>query len=201
MSITVVIPSYKYGHLVSHATESVLAQTRQADRIIVCDDGAGDIHKRYDGVEYIIRPENLGIVDNFNDLLNQVTTDYVLFLGGDNYLREDTLFLLESVGGHTQADIVSYDIALFGTEVDSFIQDNVLQTDYKNGFHIWKDKLHGSSLYKVELAKKVGGYKASGNVKSEEDSVLFSKMLKQGAKREHVIEPLLFYRRHKDNFQ
>ena len=36
--ITVVISSYKYGHLAAHCIESVLCQTKKADKILFVDD-------------------------------------------------------------------------------------------------------------------------------------------------------------------
>ena len=41
-TISVCIFSYNYSHLVAHAIESVLSQTRKADKIYVIDDGAKD---------------------------------------------------------------------------------------------------------------------------------------------------------------
>ena len=117
--ITVCIMSYKYGHLVAQAIESVLSQTKRPDRIIVVDDGIGDCSfvSKYP-VDLIERKQNLGIVENFNQTLNEVNTDKVLFLGADNWLRPDALELMDNC----QADIVSTDIALFGTEADSFAE-------------------------------------------------------------------------------
>jgi len=40
--IAVVIPVYDHAKFVGEAIESVLAQTRQADRILVIDDGSKD---------------------------------------------------------------------------------------------------------------------------------------------------------------
>lgn len=204
--ITVCIMSYKYGHLVAQAIESVLSQTKRPDRIIVVDDGIGDCSfvSKYP-VDLIERKQNLGIVENFNQTLNEVKTDKVLFLGADNWLRPDALELMDNC----QADIVSTDIALFGTEADSFAE-KVGSSEKEQGYRIWRFKqgdinngnyIHGSSLYNVELAKSVGGYKPSGHTNSEEDWMLWKAMLNSGATHTHVSEPLLYYRRHKDNFQ
>lgn len=40
--IAVIIPVYNHAKFVGEAIESVLAQTRQADRILVIDDGSKD---------------------------------------------------------------------------------------------------------------------------------------------------------------
>ena len=205
--ITVCIMSYGYAHLAAQAIESALSQTKKPDRVLIVDDGMHDgIDEVADiyGVQDIIRPKNLGIVDNFNDILmNHVFTDKVMFLGADNYLRPDALELMD-----TGADIVSSDIAIFGEQSDEFAK--VVNTnEKKDGYYIWRFKkgnigngnyIHGSSLYNVELAKRFG-YKPSGNKHSEEDWMLWIQMLKNGATHEHIEEPLLYYRRHRRNFQ
>jgi hypothetical protein len=157
----------------------------------------------------------MGVVANFNDVLfNHVDTDFVLFLGADNWLRSDTLQMLEfaqklgRAGYAPHADIISYDIALVGTEVEKFRKG--LNTEYRDGYEIWKFQhgdieqgnfIHGSSLYNVKLAREVGGYEANPKGKhTEEDWMLWRKMIRAGAKHFHVSVPLLYYRRHKANY-
>ena len=85
--ITVVIASYKYGHLAAHCIESLLSQTKTPARILFVDDGANDCNHLpdlYPDIEYIFRPKNLGTVNNFHDILMSVDTEYVLFIGADN---------------------------------------------------------------------------------------------------------------------
>jgi glycosyltransferase involved in cell wall biosynthesis len=205
--ITVCIMSYGYAHLVAQAIESVLSQTKKPGEIIVVDDGKHDgvdkVASMY-GLKAIVRGKNIGIVNNFNDILmNHVKTDKVMFLGADNWLRPDALEKME-----TGADITSSDICLFGQEADKFCEQ-VSGSDLENGYHIWKfiqgnieecNYIHGSSLYNANLAKKFG-YEPTGNKNSEEDWMLWKKMFKAGATHIHISEPLLYYRRHKMNFQ
>ena len=42
MTFSLVISSYKYGHLAAHAIESALCQTKPFDSIYFVDDGVGD---------------------------------------------------------------------------------------------------------------------------------------------------------------
>jgi hypothetical protein len=55
-------------------------------------------------------------------------------------------------------------------------------------------------LYNTNLAKKVGGYAPSGGINSEEDLVLWQRMLSANASVSHINEGLLYYRRHTENF-
>ncbi len=204
--ITVVIANYKYKHLLAQAIDSVVSQTRKPEKIIVVDDCSEDITDICNiySVECIQRDKNLGTVDNFQDMLNRVETEKVMFLGADNWLRPDALEKMD-----INADIVSSDIALVGTEAEEFSKR--LTTNYEDGYYVWRFKngdiengnfIHGSSLYNVKLAKSVGGYERNPNsVNTEEDWMLWRKMIRKGAKHINISEPLLYYRRHKENFQ
>lgn len=198
--VTVVIASFHYGHLAAHAIESILCQTRKADKILFVDDAAGDcehLKRLYPEVEFTFRDKNLGVVDNFQDMLFKVTTPKVLFLGADNWLRADALELLLA----QDTDIVTYDIMVTGT-----LRENISRTyptRQRQGDLYW-DRAggwHGSMLYNTTLAKKVGGYaKGTSSHNTEEDMVLWQRMLKAGATVSHVSQALLYYRRHRENF-
>jgi glycosyltransferase involved in cell wall biosynthesis len=136
MSVCVAICSYGYGHLAAQAIESVLSQTRKPDQILLVDDGKHDgittLGSRYN-IETIIRVQNLGVVKNFNDILfKHVKTDKLLMLGADNYLHPQTIEKLTEL----DADIISYDITLIGTDVDEFRKQ--VPTHELTGYHIWR---------------------------------------------------------------
>lgn len=182
---TCVIASYKYGHLAAQAIESVLNQTKKFDKVFFVDDGVGDcahLPAIYPEVEFVLRPENVGVIANFNDMLSRVETDKVMYLGADNWLDHSTL---EIVSKH-EADIVSYAAWLIKSGVNER----------------WVvDVPHGSSLYDVAKAKEVGGYMSSGNAHHEEDSVMFRHMRNAGATFINLPDTLLFYRwRHRLNY-
>lgn len=201
MEISVVIASYRYGHLAAHAIESVLEQTYPAHTIWFVDDGAGDcthLAQHYPEVKFVLRDQNLGIVKNFQDMLSKVTTERVMFLGADNWLRPDTLEMLSQ----KTEDVVTYNIMVVGDrkreilsrhggEARGWVQGGIYWD--RSGGH------HGSMLYNTELAKKVGGYESPAG-RTVEDLVLYNKMLGAGGTRSHVPEAFLYYRRHRDNF-
>lgn len=184
--ITVAVMSYRYGHLIGHCLETVLSQTKLPDKILAVDDYGNDFYnliEKYPEVEFIMRGKNMGIVDNFNDiLLNHIITDRVMFLGADNWLHPEAIELMNQ----SEADIVSCDAYIVG----------------EGKYRRWTlpYQAHGSALYDVEKAKAVGGYQASGREHTEEDSELFKKMMDAGATFHRVDKALLYYRRHRSNF-
>lgn len=201
--ITVVIASYGYGHLAAHCIESLLSQTVPPERILFVDDGANDclhLEPLYPEIEFVHRPKNLGTVANFQDMLERVKTEYVMFVGADNWLRSDTIEMLSK----EKADIVTYDIVVTG-ELKDEILNRVPGESFKvNGDHYWsrKDKHHGSMMYKTNLGKRIKYQKRFPNssAHSQEDWRLWDLMLASGASVSSISEGLLFYRRHRENF-
>jgi glycosyltransferase involved in cell wall biosynthesis len=200
--ITVVIASYRYGHLACHCIESVLSQTTLPERILFVDDAAGDckhLPHLYPEVEYVLRGKNLGVVNNFQDMLMRVTSEYTLFLGADNWLRSDALEQLSKYN----TDIVTYDIVVTG-ELKSEIQlRHADETESHYGDVYWKreHKHHGSMMYRTSFGKRVGYKKFRDEVSQpEEDWHLWTEMLKRGATVSYVPEGLLYYRRHRENY-
>ena len=159
MTYSVVIASYKYGHLASHCIESVLAQTKPFDKIYFVDDGAGDCgHLRYlyPELDFLLRKRNLGIVANFQDMLQNVETDKVMFLGADNWLRSDALSQLSQ----QDSDIVTYDIIVTGElRQELYPTFNQSMKPYQGDWYWQRARQHhGSMLYDVPKALSVGGY-------------------------------------------
>jgi len=200
MTIGLVISSYKYGHLASQAIESAISQSKPFDKIWLVDDGIGDckhLPNIYPEVEYVFRETNLGTVDNFQDMLNRVDTDYVMFLGADNWLRDDTVEILSN----NLNDIVTYDIFVTGEYKDEITKRHPGEVTKQQGGWYWDRSggHHGSMLYNVTKAKKVGGYNDGHGRRTLEDLSLYNRLMTVGT-RTHVPEALLYYRRHRENF-
>ena len=147
--ITVVIASYRYGHLAAHCIESLLSQTQAPTKILFVDDGWGDcqhLPMLYPSVEFILRPKNLGTVVNFQDMLDRVETEYVLFIGADNWLRSDAIELLS----HAKTDIVTYDIMVTGELKDEILVRVPGETEPHQGDLYWdRQNLHHLSLIHI----------------------------------------------------
>ncbi len=201
-TITIVISSYKYGHLAAHCIESILSQTVKPHKIFFVDDGVGDckhLINIYPSVEFILRKKNLGTVENFQDMLNRVTTDYCMFIGADNWLRSDALELLLKQDG----DVITYDIIVTGEIKDELLDGWSYKLKLYEGDFYWDREggHHGSMLYNVKMGKKIGYKKyRDGHRYTTEDLRLFNGLVEIGAKVTHIKEGLLYYRRHKENF-
>lgn len=89
-TIGVVVTNYNHGAYLREAVDSVLAQSRQPERIIVIDDGSTDhssdvLDKLPSHVE-VVRQDNQGVVSARNRGLDMLDTTHVAFLDADDLL-------------------------------------------------------------------------------------------------------------------
>jgi len=200
--ITVIIASYQYGHLAAHCIESLLSQTLLPEKIWFVDDGALDcahLPVLYPEIDYVLRDQNLGTVDNFQDMLDRVQTPYVMFIGADNWLRSDAIEKLR----YPTTDIVTYDIVVTGELKEEILERVPGQTVPHQGDFYWDRQglHHGSMMYRTELGKRVGYQKKHANSEHpQEDWNLWDQMITLGATVSSIDQGLLYYRRHRENY-
>jgi glycosyltransferase involved in cell wall biosynthesis len=88
MKISVVIPAYNAEKHIARAIESVLAQTRAADDVIVVDDGSSDgtaeVIRSFGDRVILIQQENAGASVARNAGIEAATGDWIAFLDGDD---------------------------------------------------------------------------------------------------------------------
>jgi glycosyltransferase involved in cell wall biosynthesis len=103
MQISVIIPSYNRADLLPFTLDSVLAQERPADEIVVVDDGSSDdtgevvagYQRAHPTVRYV-RRENGGLAAARNTGYAEARGDALLFLDSDDLLLPAALRALEA---------------------------------------------------------------------------------------------------------
>ena len=79
--VTVAIPTFNRAAMVPEAIESVLAQSYDEFHLLVADNASTDETPEIVGsyedsrLEYVHRPENLGLLGNFADVLSRLDTE------------------------------------------------------------------------------------------------------------------------------
>lgn len=95
--VSVVIPCYNAASYLGEALESVRAQSRAADEVLVIDDGSTDDSHEVAliaGVDVLRHQENRGPGAALNTGLNIVTGDYVAILAADDVWDHDHIATL-----------------------------------------------------------------------------------------------------------
>src|SRR5262245_56795787 len=103
-TVSVVIPSYNCGHLVTEAVDSALGQTTPPTEIIVIDDGSkddtGERLSGYEGRVRYFRQENQGVAAARNSGVQEAVSEFVAFLDADDVWHPRKLELqLEVLAG------------------------------------------------------------------------------------------------------
>jgi len=98
--VDVVIPCYKYGHLLPEAVRSVLAQDGVDVRVLVIEDASGDgsadvareLAAEHERVEALVHETNKGHIITFNEgILDWAQAPYTLLISADDELTPGAL--------------------------------------------------------------------------------------------------------------
>ena len=112
--VSVVIPTYNYGHFVTGAVESALAQTYADREVIVVDDGSEDDTRDrlaiYDGRIRYIRQENRGLSSARNTGIRAARGALVAFLDSDDLWHPEKLAVqARYLGEHPEVALLASD--------------------------------------------------------------------------------------------
>lgn len=168
MKISVVIPCYNSARWVAAAVESVLAQTRPADEIIVVDDGSTDdpaaALTEFGAKVRLVRRANGGLSAARNTGAAAASGDRFLFLDADDKLFPDALEKLSAKAEASGASVV-YGFALqrradpAGPAVHSRpLADGAPPAPAKAAFYWTPIATAGCALISRELNDAVGGF-------------------------------------------
>jgi len=137
LTVSVVIPAFNAEPWIRESVESVLAQSRQADEIVVVDDGSTDgtaaAVAAYQPDVRLIQQANGGCAAAFNTGFANVTGTHVALCTADDiWVPEKLAIQLESLTEHPQADVVFGAATYFGRFSGEFprpAQVGLLDTD------------------------------------------------------------------------
>jgi Glycosyl transferase family 2 len=98
-SVSVIVPCYNYGHLLSACVASVLGQSGVDVRLLVIDDcscdGSADVAARLaeldERIEFRRHQQNMGLIATANEGLRWASGDYVVLLSADDLLLPGSL--------------------------------------------------------------------------------------------------------------
>ena len=111
--ISVIIPVYNNEKYLDQCIRSVLSQTMKADEIIIIDDGSTDSSPQKCD-QYALENDSITVIHKKNEGLGfarnagmyEATSEYVMFLDSDDYIKENMLETLYNASEDGMYDIV-----------------------------------------------------------------------------------------------
>ncbi|WP_332899995.1 glycosyltransferase family 2 protein [Haladaptatus sp. CMSO5] len=211
-TVSVVIPTYNRSEEVTHAIDSVLAQTYDDFELLVVDDGSTDDTKEVvtgyddDRVKFIEHEENQGAPAARNTGIEHAEGEYVAFLDSDDewlpLKLERQVDYLESKGDGWVAVYCDVDMKTKGTSgpmrslAASFLSKSDPETPTEGGDELVEevlaDRLHTSAgstlMVRTDVARKIEGFDTT--FRRFQDPEFLMRVLREG-KLAHVAEPLV----------
>lgn len=210
MRITVCITSYNQAQFLDQAIESVLAQTRSADQIVIVDDCSTDhtldvlsgYAKLHPHLFTIVRhPKNLGVTQSRNDAFEAVHGDCVTFLDGDDYffpekLEQESLLLENSGADFVFSNFVYIDPGGRQTGIwletpCSMVNENIFPKVFARAFP--RRSLYRSELVWSQKWRQIGKYDPRINLYEDFDMRI---RLSKNLRASYLHQPLSAYRIH-----
>lgn len=202
-SVAVVVTTCNYAHFLADALESIAAQTRPPEEVIVIDDGSADdpgaVVERFPGVT-LVSFANRGLSMARNEGLALATSRFVAFLDADDILRPGAIAAgLACMAGNPGAGFV------YGAHrvVDARLTGSDRPQISRVGPRAYHDLLvanhvsmHGTVLYDREKLLACGGF--DPQIERCEDYDMYLRMARRYRVASHG-ETVADYRRHEDN--
>lgn len=192
-TISVVIPVYNQVEYLADALDSVFAQTRKADDIIVVDDGStdgsGKLADKYRDRVKVIHQLNKGLPSARNTGIMNSECDYIFFLDADDMMTEKCLEKISDVIEEGPIDIVAPSFKCFGkSDAVVILAPKLTVYDF-----IKHNRLGYFCAIRRKTLKDVGGYNPR-MIHGWEDYELWFDLLSRGATLSVIQEPLMLYR-------
>lgn len=208
--ISVIMGIYNCAPTLAEALDSLLAQTYQEFKVIMCDDGSTDntvqvaqtYVDRYPGKFILIRNErNLKLAATLNHCLEYVDTEYVARMDGDDLCDPNRFSVqLDFLDRHSAYSHVSSTMKLFD-ERGVYGQTSIgCHEPGINDFKSGTPYCHAPTMFRKTALDAVGWYTAEPKVERIEDYYLWYKFHKHGFQGYNLDMPLYWMRNDKNAF-
>ena len=173
MRVTAVIPAFNRAAFIGEAIESVLAQTRPVDEVVIVDDCSTDdtvaVASRYP-VRVVALPVNMGSSGARNAGIREASGDAIAWLDSDDiwlpFHCERTVTLLEAFPG---AAVAFSGVELFGDRLELLPHHDGVWSptslDERQELDVfWPSFLHGppvpmiTAVIRTEALRQIGGF-------------------------------------------
>lgn len=196
--LTVIIGIYNCSDTLPDALDSLLNQTFNLFKIILCDDGSTDstyevassYSKRYSNIILLRNEKNQGLNYTLNHCLKYADTEFVARMDGDD-ISLPTRFekQLSYLTNHPEIDFVSSAMIYFDEKGD-YKTGTVVESPTKYDFVHGTPFCHAPCMVRREAYEAVSGYSEERRLLRVEDYHLWFKMYAKGFRGVNLKEPL-----------
>ncbi len=197
--ISVIMGIYNCAPTLAEALDSLLAQTYQDFKVIMCDDGSKDntlgvaqsYVDRYPGKFILIKNDrNIKLAATLNHCLEYVDTEYVARMDGDDIslptrFEKQVAFL----DNYPQYGLVSSPMIYFD-ETGDFRIGKAKEKPEPEDFRYGTPFCHAPVMVRTDVYRAVNGYTTGPYTERMEDYYLWYKIYKAGYKGYNLNEPL-----------
>lgn len=203
--VSIIMGIYNCENTLDEAIQSLLDQTNQQWKLIMCDDGSKDntykkaksYAEQYENI-LIQNDKNMGLNYTLNHCLEYVDTEYVARMDADDIslptrLEKEINFLDD----HHEYAIVSTPMIYFDEHGDFRVgkgNGEVIKSDFIKGTPF----CHAPCMVRSEAYRKVKGYTVAEKLLRVEDYHLWYKMYLYGYRGYNLKEPLYKMRDDRD---
>lgn len=190
---------YNCAATLAEALDSLLAQTYQGFKVIMCDDGSSDntiavahqyVTKYPDKFILIANAKNMGLNYTLNKCLEKADTEYIARMDGDDISLPDRFEKeIKFLDEHSEYAIVSGPMIYFD-EQGEFRRGKGNGEVTKMNFIKGTPFCHAPCMVRKEAYDKVGGYTVDTKLLRVEDYHLWFKMYSAGYKGYMIHEPI-----------
>jgi glycosyltransferase involved in cell wall biosynthesis len=208
-TVSIIIPVYKYAHLLTNALDSCMAQTYRDFEVVIVDDGSPDdvksIVDRYmdqlPSLRYL-RQENQGVSGARNTGVAHAQGAFLNFLDHDDQIKPDMLSrCMEQFERDPQLMVVYTNWELRSADLSQVISTKFNAVPPEQVFDWLSRSLSVSQLntavIRKELFQRVGGF--WHGISGVEDWMLWFTFYAYKAPMHYIPERLAVYRRHSGN--
>lgn len=208
--ISILMSVYNAEDTIRESIDSVLAQTYDNWKFIICDDCSSDntmkilreYQKKYPEKFLIVRnKKNLRLAASLNHCLKYADGEYCARMDGDDYispLRFEKQ--IEYLNMHPDVDLVGTLMQAFNENKELgrviYYKEKPTKYDLKTGPVF----CHASILTYTRVYREIGGYTVSPRTKRSQDYDLWFKFYAHGFIGETIQEPLYFVREDENAF-
>lgn len=196
--VSIIMGIYNCENTLDEAIQSLLDQTNQQWKLIMCDDGSKDntykkaksYAEQYENIILIQNDKNMGLNYTLNHCLEYVDTEYVARMDADDIslptrLEKEINFLDDH-----------HEYAIVSTPMIYFDEHGYFRVGKGNGEVIKSDFIkgtpfcHAPCIVRSEAYRKVKGYTVAEKLLRVEDYHLWYKMYLNGYRGYNLKEPL-----------